>query len=197
MASTEISKETRDRILETAWKHARERGVDGLSVKDIAAAAGVSRQLIYFHYGNRAGLMLAMTRYQDERGPFARAVTRARELAPAEAFEALVRSWCEYVPEILPVARALEAALITGDEGGLAWKDRFADLHDILGWALNRVAKDGRLAADWTVETAADWAWAHLQVSVWDYLVEMRGWEPAECVERMTRSVVGELITPA
>jgi hypothetical protein len=30
--------------------------------------------------------------------------------------------------EILPVARALEAAVITGDEGGRAWQDRMDDL---------------------------------------------------------------------
>ena len=30
----------------------------------------------------------------------------------------MLRAWCDYVPEILPVARALEAALVTGDEGG-------------------------------------------------------------------------------
>jgi predicted DNA-binding protein (UPF0278 family) len=45
-----------------------------------------------------------------------------------EGLEVLLREWCDYIPEILPVARALEAAVITGDEGGRAWQDRMDDL---------------------------------------------------------------------
>ena len=58
MSSTEISAETRARVLDAAWQRVLEHGPSGVSVKDIAAAAGVSRQLVYFHYGNRAGLLL-------------------------------------------------------------------------------------------------------------------------------------------
>jgi AcrR family transcriptional regulator len=196
MASTDLSSETRSRILETAWEHVRERGVDAVSVKEIAAAAGVSRQLIYFHYGNRAGLLLAMARHQDRRSGFGHRVAAARELPPVEAFDALIRAWCEYVPQLLPVARALEAALITGDEGGAAWQDRFGELHRVFRHALERVARHGRLAPGWSVETATDWAWARAQPSQWDYLVSMRSWSPDDWVERMTRSVSGELVSP-
>jgi AcrR family transcriptional regulator len=194
MATTELSAETRSRILETAWEHVRERGVEGVSVKDVAAAAGVSRQLVYFHYGNRAGLLLAMARHQDRRSGIVDRVAAARELPPVEGFEALLRAWCAYVPELLPVARALEAALITGDEGGAAWQDRFADLHRVFRDAIERVAADGRLAPGWTVDTATDWVWARTQPSSWDYLVSMRGWTPEDWTERITRSVLGELV---
>jgi AcrR family transcriptional regulator len=194
MAMTELSAETRSRILEAAWEHVRERGVEGVSVKDVAAAAGVSRQLVYFHYGNRAGLLLAMARHQDRRSGIVDRVAAARELPPVEAFEALLRAWCAYIPELLPVARALEAALITGDEGGAAWEDRFADLHGVFREAIDRVADEGRLAPGWTVDTATDWAWARTQPSSWDYLVGMRGWSPEEWTERIIRSVLAELV---
>jgi AcrR family transcriptional regulator len=196
MASTALSAETRARILETAWEHVRERGVEAVSVKEIAAAAGVSRQLVYFHYGNRAGLLLAMARHQDRRSGFVHRVVATRELPPVEAFETLIQAWCQYVPELLPVARALEAALITGDEGGAAWQDRFSDLHQVFRHALERVAGDGRLAAGWSVEAATDWAWARLQPSQWDYLVRMRGWDSQAWAERMARSVSDELLSP-
>jgi AcrR family transcriptional regulator len=196
VARTEFSAETRSRILGTAWEHARARGVDGMSVKEIAAAAGVSRQLVYFHYGNRAGLLLAMARHQDRRSGFGRRVAVTRELAPFEAFEALVGEWCAYVPELLPVARALEAALITGDEGGAAWRDRLGELHRVFGDALERIAADGRLAPGWTVEAATDWAWALLQPSQWDYLVTMCGWAPEDWTRRVGRLVLRELVRP-
>jgi AcrR family transcriptional regulator len=113
------SAETRARILEIAWEHGREARASAVSVKDIAAAAGVSRQLICFHYGNRAGLLVAMARHQDDRSSFCGRVAATRRLAPAAALEALLREWCAYLPELLPVARALEAALISGEDGAL------------------------------------------------------------------------------
>ena len=80
---------------------------------------------------NRAGLLLAMARHRDEASDFPRRVAAARELPPVDALETLLRAWCAYLPELLPVARALEAALITGDEGGEVWTDRMDDLHEI------------------------------------------------------------------
>jgi len=50
VSTTELSAETRARILGTAWQLVRDRGAGVVTVKEVAAAAGVSRQLIYFHY---------------------------------------------------------------------------------------------------------------------------------------------------
>ena len=54
--------------------------------------------------------------------------------------------WLQYVPLILPVARALEAAVITGDEGGAAWRDRMDDIHEAFRLAVERIDGEGRLA---------------------------------------------------
>ena len=78
MATSELSAETRARILDAAFDRVRDGGTGAVSVKAIAAAAGVSRQLVYFHYGSRAGLLLAMARHRDESSGFvARVATRA------------------------------------------------------------------------------------------------------------------------
>jgi AcrR family transcriptional regulator len=192
--ATELSADTRSRILETAWRHVRDEGTTAVSVKDIAAASGVSRQLVYFHYGNRAGLLVAMARHHDERSGFRRRVAETRRLPPAESFEALVREWCAYVPELLPVARALEAALIAGDEGGSAWRDRMDDLWRAFRIPLDHLAAEGRLAPGWTVERASDWAWARVQPSSYAHLVDERGWSPDEFAERTTAALLGELV---
>src|SRR5690349_4617672 len=63
---------------------------------------------------NRAGLLLAMARHQDRSSGFQREVAATRALGPVPGFETLLRAWCGYMAEILPVARALEAAYITG-----------------------------------------------------------------------------------
>ena len=126
---------------------------------------------------------------------FQREVAATRALDPAPGFEALLRAWCGYLAEILPVARALEAAYITGDEGGDAWRDRMTELHEAFRLALERIAAKGRLAPGWTGETAADWAWARVQPGSWAALVGMRGWDPREYIERTVGSLLAELVT--
>ena len=197
VTSTEISAGTRERILDAAWSRVRDGGAGAASVKAIAADAGVSRQLVYFHYRNRAGLLLAMARHRDRVSGFAGKVRAAGQLPPVEALEALLRAWCGYLPELTPVARALEAALIAGDEGGEAWTDRMGDLHAVLRTAADRVAGAGRLAPGWTAATAADWLWARVQPSTWDHLVAHRHWSHAAYTERTVATLLGELVVPA
>ena len=194
MTTTELSAATRTRILDTAWQLAAGHGASAVSVKDVAAAAGVSRQLVYFHYHNRAGLLLAMARHRDRSSGFRRRVAATRALPPVQGFEAFLREWCGYLPELLPVARALEAAYITGDEGGEAWQDRMSELREACRLALERVAGEGRLTTGWTTESAADWAWARIQPSTWANLVGMRAWDPATLTGHIVSSLLAELV---
>jgi AcrR family transcriptional regulator len=182
--------ETRTRILETAWRLARKRGLGAVTVAEIAAAAGVSRQLVYVHFSNRAGLLVAMTRHQDARSGFRDRAWATRDLEPAAALEALIRAWHDYLPEIVPVAAELEAAVITGEDGAEAWNDRMGELREAFRVAVERL----ELAPGWTVDTAADWAWARCQPSSWRHLVQERGWDPGEYARRTTASVLREIL---
>ena len=115
-------------------------------------------------------------------------------MEPVAGLERLLRAWFVHVPDILPVSRALEAALITGDEGGTAWRDRFADLYEALRIALDRLERRGLLADGWTAATAADWTWATVQPSMWEYLVAERGWKEKDYVERTVRLVLNRVV---
>jgi len=189
------SGDTRARILDTAWGLVRERGIDAVTVADIAAATGVSRQLLYVYFENRAGLLVAMARRHDVRSGFAGRAAEAGALPPVAALERLLRLWFAYLPEILPVARALEAAAINGDEGGVAWRDRMGDLRELFAAAVARVEGDGRLAGGWTVPAAADWVWARAQPATFSHLVGDRGWPPGDYTERAVRSVLSEVVS--
>ena len=188
--------DTRSRILEAAWALVRERGPSEVTIAEIAVSAGVSRQLVYFHFENRAGLLVAMARHHDVRSGFVERVASTRSLPPEEGFEALVREWLDYIPEILPVARALEAAVVTGDEGGRAWQDRMDDLREAFRIAVERLDREGRLAGGWTVETATDWVWARSHLTAYQHLVGERGWTPGDYKERALRSILAEVMTP-
>jgi AcrR family transcriptional regulator len=190
------SRDTRARILDTAWGLVRERGIGAVTVADIAAATGVSRQLLYVYFENRAGLLVAMARRHDVRSGFAGRAAEAGSLPPVAALERLLRLWFAYLPEILPVARALEAAAINGDEGGVAWRDRMGDLRELFAAAVARVEGDGRLAEGWTVPAATDWVWARAQPSTFQHLVGDRAWAPGDYAERAVRSVLAEVVSP-
>jgi AcrR family transcriptional regulator len=195
MTTTELSADTRARILDTAWQLVQDRGTSAISVKEVAAAAGVSRQLVYFHYQNRAGLLLAMARHQDRSSGIRRRVAATRSLPALEGFEASLRELCAYLAEVTSVIWALEAAYITGDEGGEAWRDRMDELRQAYQVALEHVADAGRLAPGWTVELAADWTWSRVQPSTWAHLVGIRGWDPGTYTERTIGSLLAELIS--
>jgi AcrR family transcriptional regulator len=196
-AVTTTERNSRAHILETAWRLVGERGVHAVTVADIAAASGVSRQLVYHHFDSRAGLLVAMALRHDSASGFRNRVAAARELPPVEALEALLALWLEYVPQILPVARALEAAVITGDEGESAWRDRMDDIHEAFRLAVERIDGDRRLAVVWTVDTAADWVYARSHVSTWQHLVVDRGWPAADYRERTIGSIMAEVVAPA
>ena len=190
------SRDTRARILDTAWGLVRERGVGAVTLADIAAATGVSRQLLYVHFENRAGLLVAMARRHDVRSGFAARAAEAGSLPPVAALERLLRLWFAYLPEILPVARALEAAAVNGDEGGVAWRDRMGDLRELFAAAMARVEGDGRLAEGWTVPAASDWVWARAQPATFQHLVGDRAWPADDYTERVVRSVLSEVVGP-
>jgi AcrR family transcriptional regulator len=176
---------TPTRILEAAWELVTERGTVDVTVGEIAAAAGVSRQLVYVHFGDRAGLLTAMARHRDEASGFVDQVAAAREMPPAEGLEHLLRAWCDYMPTIATVARALEVS----DDGGSAWRQRMGELREALRSALARMPP----APGWTLDEAADWAWSRIQPTTFQHLVGERGWTPDEYAERTVSSLLREL----
>jgi AcrR family transcriptional regulator len=185
---------TRARILEVAFELVRTKGASAVTMQDVADAAGVTRQLVYVHFGDRAGLLVAMARHRDERSGFSERVTATRRLPPAEGLEALLRAWWDYLPEILPVAAALQSAAATSEDAAAAWHDRMDDLHAAFRVALRRLQRAGRLAPGWTVDAAADWIWMRSHLSGWQQLVVERGWAPRRYVERSLSSINAELV---
>ncbi|MBC7299597.1 MAG: TetR/AcrR family transcriptional regulator [Nocardia sp.] len=57
----------REQLLDTALALVGEHGTDGLTLATLAEAAGVSRPIVYDHFGTRPELLLALYRQLDER----------------------------------------------------------------------------------------------------------------------------------
>ena len=163
-----------------------ERDGQGVRMRDVAEAAGVSRQAVYDHFGSRAELMVATARYGDEvRGLEKRLAGYRAATGGVERLEAFVEFWGIYIPEIYGIARALLAARETDKAVAAAWDDRMRVVqeacHDIVG----RLRREGRLAAGWSLDEAGEMLWTMLSIGNWENLTLERGWPVSLYVARM------------
>ena len=58
--------DTRERILNAAWKLLEADKAASVRMGDIAKEAGISRQALYLHFSTRAELLVATARYLDD-----------------------------------------------------------------------------------------------------------------------------------
>jgi AcrR family transcriptional regulator len=62
-------RDNREAILIAVASVIARRGIRGLRVEDVAAEAGVSAPLLYYHFGSRSGLVKAALEHASERAP--------------------------------------------------------------------------------------------------------------------------------
>ena len=185
---------TRERLLDAAWSEAGERGVEGLTLANVGARAGVSRQAVYLHFGNRATLLVEMAARIDHASGFRRRLAETRELPPRDGFRHMLDTWFDYVPTILRVHLALEAASLTGGDGAQAYRDRMDDWRDGIRVGVARLADAGGLSPRWDVDEATDFVWASVHPTTVHHLTAERGWTAAAAATRIIETLERELV---
>jgi len=107
--------EARERLLRAAVALFGDRGYAATSVGEICAHAGVARTALYWHFGNKEGLLAAVL--ERVGGSWIEEIQKAVYAAPGplERLERLTRAWREIVltrPALvrLPMSAALEQA---------------------------------------------------------------------------------------
>jgi AcrR family transcriptional regulator len=162
------------------------RSGQDVRMRDVAGAAGVSRQAVYDHFGSRADLMVATVRHGDEvLGLDGRLRHYRAATGGTERLEAFVEFWGNYVPEIHGIARALLAARETDEAVAAAWDDRMGVVYEACRDIVERLHRDETLAPGWSLEEAADVLWTMLSIRSWESLVLERGWPVSRYVGRM------------
>ena len=171
---------TRTRILEAARQLLEERGYHGVGLESVAAAADVSRQSIYVHFGSKAQLLLALVAHVDEQEGLSElgdAVEQAT--SGVEAIHRFVDLVAALTPRVYRTAAVLEAARLEAHEAEAAWTDRMSSRRRRCARIVSRLADEGRLAPGWSRGDAADLLWAMTGFRVWEDLVLRRGWSTA------------------
>jgi len=186
MSSGEL--ETRTRILETTRRLMEERRGRGVRMRDIAEAAGVSRQAVYDHFGSRAKLLVATTHYVDEvRGLEERRRRFQAASTGVERLEAYVEFWGNYIPEVYGMAKALLAVRETDEAAAAAWDDRMGAVRESCRRTIEALHRDGMLVPEWSRDEAIDLMWTMLSIRNWEQLTIECGWSTGLYVSRMQK----------
>lgn len=188
--------ETRSRILEATWELVAEQGAR-LTLADAAARASVSRQAVYLHFGDRAGLLVALVQHMDSTLDLGESLAVVHA-APdgASLLEAAMRLNTTFWARVFPVAQVLEAAQHDDDALGAAWRDRLRFRHSTFRAMIGALAERDELAEGWTLDDAAAVLYAVAHFDTWRELVVELGWSDEHYVESMTRVLRRALLPP-
>src|SRR3979409_1060124 len=91
-------KERREQLLDIGSRLFAERGIDGTSIEEIAAQAGVSKPVVYEHFGGKEGLYAVVVDREGER-LLAMATALLDGARTREKFEAAAVSLLRYIDE--------------------------------------------------------------------------------------------------
>ena len=102
----------RQLVIEAAGRLFGERGYDGTRLDDVAAAAGVTKPVLYRHFTDKTALYLALLeRHREDLGSFEGAIPAAGTLE--QRIRAVLDVWLDYVQ-----ARAYAWGMLFRDSGG-------------------------------------------------------------------------------
>lgn len=189
------SEKTREKILQASWKLLEENPRKLVRMADIAREVGISRQALYLHFPKRAELLVATTRYLDE-------VYKVNELFAAVISEPEGKSklllfldtWCNYIPKIHGVAKALIAMQGEEEDAFVAWKDRMDALREGCFNVVKLLEEQQILNDKFKVEEARDLLWSITSVSQWENLRVYCGWSQEQYLERVREMALATLM---
>jgi AcrR family transcriptional regulator len=94
--------QTRQQVLDAAWRLAAEQGLTGLSLRDLAAAVGMRAPSLYSYFPSKAAILDAMFAqgYRDlDAALFARRTSLPPGTGEADALVLLVERWIAFCQE--------------------------------------------------------------------------------------------------
>ena len=138
------------RLIKVAMRLFADKGFDGVTVRDIATAAGVSAGLISHHFGSKEGLRDSVDRYflsQFEEVLTQDApVVREGDSQGLEVIVEWVESWISRHISDWDISKAyMRRALLEGSDWGVKLFERF---YQVVRTSVDRMDADGRLRPD-------------------------------------------------
>jgi AcrR family transcriptional regulator len=187
-----LSGDTSSRILEAALTRLRANQGASLTMAEVAAQAGVSRQAVYLHFADRTVLLTALVRHVDE-GRAAKIAAIAKAPSARAAVAAMVELQAGDNPGLWPVTRIFDG-LRHGDAAVEAvWQERQGDWLGTCRAIAERFQGEGALAPQLSLDAAADLLWTLTSPRLWEEVVVGRGWSAERYRRHVTYLAVGAL----
>jgi AcrR family transcriptional regulator len=154
----------------------------------VANRAAVSRQAVYLHFGDRAGLLVALVQHMDESLDLGSSLAAVHAAADGRSlFEAAMRLDTTFWAEVFPVAQVLEAEQHQHEAPGAAWRNRMRFRQATFHAMIETLAERGELDHEWSIDDSAAVLYAVAHFDTWRELVIALGWSDDRYVESMTR----------
>lgn len=191
------SDRTRERILASTRTLLGQAQGTPVSMRQIAEASGVTRQLLYLHFESRAHLLLEVSRYVDTMARTPQRQARVDDAADAvTALKEAVALQGHIKPLIRDVAQAVDHLRSSDPDAADVWREREQQRLSRCRAVTRRLHDEGLLRAGWTVRTAAQLLWSVTSLRAWDELVTEEGWSTRTWVARTTELLESTLVEP-
>lgn len=192
---------TRRDILGAAQRLFERQGYAATTMEAIAAEAGVALKTVYVAFETKSGLLRALWNHllRDGRDdvpvaeqPWYREVME--EPDPERRLRLTARNSRVVKLRIAGVLEVIRTAAPTDPEIGALWRRIETEFHSNQRAIVASLAESGVLRGD--VERAADILWTLNHPSLWQLLVEQRGWRPEQyerwCADTACAQLLGD-----
>lgn len=191
------SRRTRIALLDATRSILETDGFEALTMAAVAERAQVTRRSVYLHFATRADLIAALFERMAEVKGLAASLERVWT-APdaATALDEWAAHLARYHLQIVPVDRAIERVWRT-DTDAAEYRKRVTEAkYGNCTRLARRIAEDGRLAPQWTIDTAADMLYALSSSDVVDGLTADRGWSADDLAVRVGNLLCATFLGP-
>lgn len=187
---------TRRRIVDAATDLFIRQGYAATTLAQVAAGAGVAVQTVYFHYGNKTGLLKAVVDVaavgDDEPVPLLERPESAQirdEPDPRRALALSVRQGREIFARVAPVMRVVRDAAGVDPDMAEQWRVNEQQRAVAFTVLAQQLADKHGLRDGLSVQDAADVIFALHSLELYHLLTEARGWTPTRWESWLTETL--------
>lgn len=173
------SRRTREALLGAARKLIEEEGFEATTLAAVAERAGVSHRALYLHFASRNELLTRLYEHLGATEDIAASLDQVwRQPDAVSALEEWAHHIARVHPRIMAVSLAVERACRTDPDAAEMRNTTMRNWHLGCTRLVTRLAEEDRLAAPWTIETAADMMWGLMSWDLLERLIVEKGWSP-------------------
>jgi AcrR family transcriptional regulator len=197
----EQARATRRRIIDQAARLFAEQGYAATTLDQVAAAADVAVQTVYFHFRNKATVLKqdvdVLAAGDDEPVPVLdRSWVRRMRDEPdgARALAIWLRTSRAIFGRVAPVMKIVRDAAGSDRQMAAQWQTNLAQRYTAQRAGVQLLADKGALRPDLTADRAADIVFCLVSFEVYLLLTAERGWTPAQWERWITATLTAAIL---